>query len=91
MDRQMESVVMARSGNDEPPTEMLMDATCFDPEMILSNKWKTKVLIRLRVCAGWSAPLMFVNHQRQGLSRRGPNNDWYLYILYVFEKTFKKN
>ena len=29
--------------------------------IILSNKQITKVLIRLRECAGWSAPLMFAN------------------------------
>ena len=29
--------------------------------MILSNKRITKVLIRLRGCAGWSAPLLFAN------------------------------
>ena len=33
MDRQMESVVMARGSSDEPPTEMLTDETFFDPEM----------------------------------------------------------
>ena len=32
----------------------------------------TKALIRLRGWAGWSAPLLFANHQRQVLSRRGP-------------------
>ena len=29
--------------------------------MILSKKRITKVLIRLRGCAGWSAPLLFAN------------------------------
>ena len=32
----------------------------------------TKALIRLRVCAGWSAPLLLANLRRQGFSRRGP-------------------
>ena len=27
--------------------------------IILSRQWTTKVLIRLRKCAGWSAPLLF--------------------------------
>ena len=40
--------------------------------MILSNKRITKVLIRLRICAGWSAALMFANHRRQVFSSRGP-------------------
>ena len=30
-------------------------------DMILSNKQKTKALIRLPRCAGWSAPLLFAN------------------------------
>ena len=40
--------------------------------MILSNKWKTKALISLRWCAGWSAPLLFANPWRQVFLRRGP-------------------
>ena len=32
----------------------------------------TKALIRLRGCAGWSAPLLFANHQRQVFSHRDP-------------------
>ena len=40
--------------------------------MTLSNKRKTKALIRLRWCAGWSAPLLFANLRRQVFSRRGP-------------------
>ena len=42
--------------------------------MILSKKLKTKALIRLRECAGWSAPVLFANPQRQVLSRRGLYN-----------------
>ena len=40
--------------------------------MILSKKRITKALIRLRECAGWSAPVLFANHRRQVFSRRGP-------------------
>ena len=40
--------------------------------MIFSNKRITKALIRLRRCAGWSAPLLFANLQRQVFSCRGP-------------------
>ena len=40
--------------------------------MILSIKRITKALIRLCICAGWSAPLLFANHRRQGFSRRSP-------------------
>ena len=40
--------------------------------MILSNKQITKALIRLRQCAGWSAPLLFANTRRQVFSHRGP-------------------
>ena len=42
--------------------------------MILSNMRITKALISLRVCAGWSAPLMFANLWRQVFSRGGPFN-----------------
>ena len=41
--------------------------------MILSNKQITKALIRLRKCAGWSAPLLFANLRRQVFSRPGPS------------------
>ena len=33
--------------------------------MILSNKRKTKALIRLRGCADWFARVLFANHRRQ--------------------------
>ena len=42
-------------------------------DMILYNTGITKTLIRLRVCAGWSALLLFANHQRQVFSWQGPN------------------
>ena len=40
--------------------------------VILSTKRITKALIRLRGCAGWSAPVLFANPRRQVFSRRGP-------------------
>ena len=40
--------------------------------MVLSKKRKTKVLISLCACAGWSAPVLFANPQRQVFSRGGP-------------------
>ena len=40
--------------------------------MILFKKLMTKALIRLRRCAGWSAPVLFANPGRQVSSRRGP-------------------
>ena len=40
--------------------------------MILSTKRITKVLIRLRGCAGWSAPVLFANPRRQVFLRSGP-------------------
>ena len=40
--------------------------------IILSKKRITKVLIRLRGCSGWSAPLLFTNPWRQVFSRQGP-------------------
>ena len=45
--------------------------------MIPSNKRKTKALIRLRGCTGWSAPMLFANHRRQVFSRLGPNKLWF--------------
>ena len=40
--------------------------------MVLSKKQITKALIRLRGWAGWSAPVLFANPQRQVFSHRGP-------------------
>ena len=37
-------------------------------DMLLSNKLITKALIRLHGCAGWTAPLLFTNPQRQVFS-----------------------
>ena len=47
-----------------------------------SKKRITKALIRLRGCAGWSAPVLFANPRRQVFSRRGP---------YESKKTTNKN
>ena len=41
--------------------------------MIFSIKGITKALIRLQVCAGWSAPLLVANPRRKVFSRQGPN------------------
>ena len=40
--------------------------------MVLSKMRITKALIRLRGCAGWSAPVMFANPRRQVFSPPGP-------------------
>ena len=40
--------------------------------MVLFKKRIAEALIRLRGCAGWSAPLLFANSRRQVFSRRGP-------------------
>ena len=40
--------------------------------MVLFKTRISKALIRLRGCAGWSAPVLFANPQRQVFSRRGP-------------------
>ena len=39
--------------------------------MILSKRRITRGLIRLRRCAGWSAPVLFANPRRQVFSQRG--------------------
>ena len=63
---------------------------------------KKKALIRLRGCAGWSAPLLFTNPPRQGFSRRGPyysciydpcNSEWtasYVFFCFVFLNSHRK-
>ena len=48
--------------------EISLEASLY---MILSNQRITKALIRLRECAGWSAPLLSVNPRRQVFLRRG--------------------
>ena len=40
--------------------------------MILLDKRITKALISLPGCAGWSAPVLFLNTRRQVLSRQCP-------------------
>ena len=45
--------------------------------IILSKKRMTKTLIRLRGCAGWSAPVLFAKPRRQVFSRRGPYDSFY--------------
>ena len=42
--------------------------------MVLSKKRITKALIRLRGCAGWSAPVLFANTRKQVFSCRGPHH-----------------
>ena len=49
--------------------------------MILSKKRISKALIRLRGCAGWSAPVLFATPRRQVFSRQGP-----LYKLSVYNE-----
>ena len=55
--------------------------------MILSNKRITKSLIRLRGCAGWTAPLLFENHRRQFFSRRDPFYFLTLILLFLSSKS----
>ena len=53
--------------------------------MVLSKKRITEVLIRLRGCAGWSAPVLFADPDRHVFLRRGPcttnNNDYCINIV----------
>ena len=44
--------------------------------MVLSKKRMTKALIRLRVWAGWSAPVLFATPPKTVFSRRGPYCAW---------------
>ena len=59
--------------------------------MILFIKRIAKALIRLRICAGWFAPLVFVNPRarRQVFSRRGPYNIWFMLLHLRAELTCK--
>ena len=41
-------------------------------DIVLYKTRTTKALIRLRGCAGWSAPVLFANPRRKIFSRRGP-------------------
>ena len=50
------------------------------------KKWKTKALIRLCGCAGWSTPLLFANLWRQVFSHRGPNILNQLIIIVVLAR-----
>ena len=44
-------------------------------DTILSKQWTTKVLIRLRISAGWSVPLLFAYGLRHVFAWRGPYNN----------------
>ena len=55
--------------------------------MFLSKKRITKAVIRLRGCAGWSAPLLFANPRRQVFSRRGQNRRTFFAQRYVILST----
>ena len=52
--------------------------------MILSKKRIIKALISLRGRAGWVAPLLFANPERQIFSRRGPYKRIFTNHLYIF-------
>ena len=57
-------------------------------DIILSNKRITKALIRLRGCAGWSAPLLFAYPRKQVFTRQGPHGLLVLFIAQIFFLTF---
>ena len=52
-------------------------------DMILSNKRITESLIRLRGCAGWSAPLLFATPEGRGPYNDRSNAVFLLLILFV--------
>ena len=49
--------------------------------MIISNKQMTKVLIRLRGCAGCTGTLLFANPRRQVFFRRDPTKTFLTCML----------
>ena len=60
--------------------------------MILSKKLITKVLISLHGCAGWSAPVLFANPQRQFFSRCGPyHTGRIVYVMLVHFKSISND
>ena len=54
-------------------------------DIILSKEWTTKVLIRLRRCAGWSVPLLFAYGIKHVFAWPGP----FYSRLKVLSKRFK--
>ena len=73
-----------RVSNQSPQLQRLAREIEISPvaslQIILSKTRIIKALIRLRGCAGWSAPVLFANPRRQVFSRRGPylpRLNWY--------------
>ena len=58
--------------------------------IILANKPITKALIRLRICAGLSAPLLFATLLRQVLLRRSPYMSQLMIFWYSFHRLAAK-
>ena len=63
--------------------------------MVVSTKRITKALIRLRGCAGWSAPMLLANPRSQVFSRRGPIfsilyilTSWHIFLK--FDKVWQR-
>ena len=58
--------------------------------IILSRQWTTKALIRLRGCAGWSAPLLFAycinrfSHDIAHSYHAGSKKDQFSYLIHMF-------
>ena len=51
-------------------------------DITLSRQWTTKVLIRLRGCAGWSPPWLFAYDIRQVLSL--PGSVFFFFFFFLF-------
>ena len=75
--------------NQSPQLQRLSRKFVASLHMILSKKRITKVLIRMRGCAGWSAPVLFANPRWQVFSCRGPIYDRHTVCLQ--QKTFSYN
>ena len=68
--------------------------------MIISNKRITKVLIRLHLCTGWAAPLLFANledrfarneaHMKSNCFRNRPEIEECHAIIYAFLRLWYK-
>ena len=71
---------------DSEKNEILLVASL---DMVLYKTRITKALIRLRGCAGWSAPVLFANSRRQVFSRRrrGPFIRKHVKYIHSFRNT----
>ena len=72
----LSSGFLKKRGSNQSPKLNRLSSLVASLDIILSKKRITKALIRLRGCAGWSAPVLFANHRKQVFSCQGPFYEW---------------